>query len=260
MKHIQQYYQEPACQAALQQHGLDTFDAWWAREIDWFETPNQRRGGWSGVGKLELTLENQPALTVFVKKQQNHGRRTWCHPLAGEPTFRREFQRLQALSAAGIPAPNVLVYAESLEAGNQRALLVTENLHGFVDLEQWLPTVLKQPQATRRALLRAVAHQIRRFHDLGWVHRALYPKHIFIRLDGAATQVALIDLEKARKSPGAWRRARFDLAALHRHTEGLADRDRLYFFKQYLHGTASARPLSWCNKQLLKWIAKRSQR
>lgn len=241
-------------------HGLDTFDSWWAREIDWFETPNQRRGGWSGVGKLVLPLENLPALTVFVKKQQNHGRRTWHHPIAGEPTFRREFQRLQALADADIPAPKVLMYAESLEAGNQRAILVTENLHGFVDLEQWLPAVLKQSQATRRELLRAVAHQIRRFHDLGWVHRALYPKHIFIRPEGAATQVAFIDLEKARQSPGAWRRARFDLAALHRHTEGLTDRDRLYFFKQYLYGKAFTRPLTWCDKQLLKQIAKRSKR
>lgn len=260
MKHAEQYYEDPAYQAVLRHHGLDAFDAWWGREIDWFETPNQRRGGWSGVGKLELPLQDQPSLTVFVKKQQNHGRRTWCHPLAGEPTFRREFHRLQALAKAGIPAPKVLVYAESLEAGNQRVILVTENLHGFVDLEKWLPGLLDQSQRERRQVLRAVAQQIRRFHDVGWVHRALYPKHVFVRLDKVAPQVALIDLEKARKSVGAWRRAWFDLAALHRHTEGLSVRDRLYFFKQYLYGDAFARPLSWCHKQLLKRIAQRSRR
>ncbi|MBF4991398.1 lipopolysaccharide kinase InaA family protein [Methylophilus sp. QUAN] len=260
MKLVQPHYQEPTCQAALQQHGLNAFDDWWTREIDWFEAPNQRRGGWSGVGKLVLPLAGQPALTVFVKKQQNHGRRTWQHPWVGEPTFRREFHRLQALAAAGIPAPKVLMYAESLQAGNQRAILVTENLHGFVDLEQWLPSLLKQPQALRRQYLRAIARQIRRFHDLGWVHRALYPKHIFVQADDITAQVALIDLEKARKSLGAWRRARFDLAALHRHTEGLADSDRLYFFKQYLHGEAFARPLSRCDKQLLKRITQRSKR
>lgn len=260
MEHSLNHYQEPACQTALQRHGLDTFDAWWTREIDWFETPNQRRGGWSGVGKLVLPFDNQPALTLFVKKQQNHGRRTWGHPLAGEPTFRREFHRLQALAAAGIPAPKVLMYAESLQAGNQRAILVTENLHGFVDLEQWLPAMLNQSQAERRHLLRAIARQIRRFHDLGWVHRALYPKHIFVRPDEAAPQVALIDLEKARQSLGAWRRAQFDLAALHRHTADLSGRDRLYFLKQYLYGDAFACPLSWCDRQLLNWIARRSKR
>jgi hypothetical protein len=109
-------------------------------------------------------------------------------------------------------------------------------------------------------VLHAVAQQIRRFHDLGWVHRALYPKHVFVRLDAAAPQVALIDLEKARQSIGAWRRARFDLAALHRHTVGLSTRDRLYFFKRYLHGESFARPLHWCDKQLLKRITKRSTR
>ncbi len=244
----------------MQGQGLHAFEAWWSRDIAWFEAPNQRRGGWSGVGRLVLARENQPALTMFVKKQQNHGRRTWRHPLAGEPTFRREFDRLQALAKAGIPAPKVLMYAESLEQGNQRAILVTENLHDFVDLEQLLPTILTQPVAQRRHLLRAVAQQVRRFHDLGWVHRALYPKHIFVRLDDSAPQVALIDLEKARQSLGAWRRAQFDLAALHRHTEGLNGCDRLYFFKQYLHGDASTRPLGWCDRQLLKRITKRSKR
>jgi tRNA A-37 threonylcarbamoyl transferase component Bud32 len=260
LKHAEQYYQDPACQVALQQLGLDSFEAWWAREITWFEAPNQRRGGWSGVGRLQLPLPDQPALTVFVKKQQNHGRRTWRHPLAGEPTFRREYHRLLVLAEAGIPAPKVLVYAESLEAGDQRAILVTENLHGYVDLEQLLPNLLHQPRLVRRQMFRAVAQQIRRFHDLGWVHRALYPKHIFVQTDDAGLGVALIDLEKARKSVGAWWRARFDLAALHRHTEGVSVGDRMYFFKQYLYGDAFARPLSWCHKQLLKRIAQRSRR
>lgn len=260
LEHSLTHYQDPAWQATLQQHGLDAFEAWWTRDIAWFEPPNERRGGWSGVGKLVLPVENQPPLVLFVKKQQNHGRRTWRHPLAGEPTFRREFDRLQALAKAGIPAPKVLMYAESLHQSSQRAILVTENLHDFVDLEQLLPTILTQPVAQRRRLLRAVAQQIRRFHNLGWVHRALYPKHIFVRPDDVAPQVALIDLEKARQSLGAWRRARFDLAALHRHTEGLADRDRLYFFKQYLHGEAFTRPLNWCDRQLLKRITTRSKR
>jgi tRNA A-37 threonylcarbamoyl transferase component Bud32 len=260
LEHSLNHYQDPVYEAALQRHGLDTFEAWWTRDIAWFEAPNQRRGGWSGVGKLVLPQENLPALTLFVKKQQNHGRRTLCHPFAGEPTFRREYHRLQSLAKAGIPAPKVLMYAESPQAGNQRAILVTENLHGFVDLEQLLPSMLNQPQHARRQLLRAVARQIRRFHDLGWVHRALYPKHIFVRPDDVAPDVALIDLEKARQSLGAWRRARFDLAALHRHTAELSDRDRLYFLKHYLYGETYTRPLGWCDRQLLKWITKRSKR
>ncbi len=247
-------------QADLAAHGLDTFESWWQRQIDWFEAPNERRGGWSGVGRLVLTRPHQAALTLFVKKQQNHGRRTWQHPIAGEPTFRREYQRLLALAQAGIPAPHVVFYAESEEEGHQRAILVTENLQDFVDLEQHLPVLLQQAQTERRSVLRAVAHQIRRFHDRRWVHRALYPKHIFVTPAAQPPQVALIDLEKTRVTAGAWRRARFDLAALNRHAEGLSRQDRMYFFKQYLHAEQRPKRLTRCERLLLRQIATRSQR
>ncbi len=259
MKHALTYYQAPAAQAIFEVHGLDTFEAWWLRQIDWFEAPNQRRGGWSGVGKLVLPKADGSNLVLFVKKQQNHGRRTWRHPFSGEPTFRREFHRLQSLASTGVPAPKVIMYAESLHGGEQRAILVTENLQDFVDLEQLLPQVSQQPLKPRRALLRDVAQQIRRFHDLGWVHRALYPKHIFVSTQSHPAQVALIDLEKTRKTSCRWRRAQFDLAALHRHTDGLSARDRLYFFKQYLHAD-DTHTLRWCERALLKSIAKRSKR
>lgn len=254
-------------QPVITAHGLQTFDAWWDRHIDWFEAPNARRGGWSGVGKLVLAPQSGPAMTLFVKKQHNHGRRTWRHPWAGEPTFRREFERLQSLAQAGIGAPKVLLYGESRVAGDQRAILVTENLHGLTDLEQALPGWVTLPQADRRQRLRAVAQAIRRFHDHGWVHRALYPKHIFVTAERVNPSVApidlavaLIDLEKTRQIVGRWRRAHFDLSALHRHTEGLSDRDRLYFFKQYVLANATPQRLSAGERRLLKRIIRRSKR
>ena len=169
---------DPAFASALAQHGLDQFDALWSREIEWFEAPNHRRGGWSGVGRLVLTSEDVQAkdgqpLVLFVKKQENHGRRSWRHPFSGEPTFRREFLRLQTLARAGVLAPRVAVYAESMVSGQQRAILVTENLTDFVDFEGLLAQWPQWSRQDKIHTLRRVAEEIRRFHVLGLVHRAL---------------------------------------------------------------------------------------
>ena len=85
-------------QQSLSSHQFDDFESIWTSEIKWFEEPNQRRGGWSGVGRIELSLGNENFLCLFVKKQQNHGRLTWRNPFNGEPTFRREFQRWKFLA------------------------------------------------------------------------------------------------------------------------------------------------------------------
>ncbi len=37
-------------------NGLDSFESVWSLDIGWFEEPNVRRGGWSGVSRLELKL------------------------------------------------------------------------------------------------------------------------------------------------------------------------------------------------------------
>src|SRR5690606_12690358 len=93
-------------------HQLDRFASIWTKQIDWFEEPNHRRGGWSGVGQITLESD-QEELSVFVKKQQDHGRRTLLHPIKGEPTFRREFKRLAFLEAHQIRAPKLVFYGEN---------------------------------------------------------------------------------------------------------------------------------------------------
>ncbi|HAA39005.1 MAG TPA: lipopolysaccharide kinase, partial [Pseudomonas sp.] len=40
--------------ALLERHGLATFDALWARQLDAVDEPNTSRGGWSSVFRLEL--------------------------------------------------------------------------------------------------------------------------------------------------------------------------------------------------------------
>ncbi|SDK39884.1 Lipopolysaccharide kinase (Kdo/WaaP) family protein [Methylophilus rhizosphaerae] len=259
LKQTSYHYLDPLVAPALAAHDLAQFEALWNREIAWFEEPNQRRGGWSGVGRLVLQAESAEPLVLFVKKQQNHGRLTWRHPWRGEPTFRREFNRLRQLAATGIHAPRVVAYAEAIQSGQQCAVLVTENLHDFVDLETLLPSLQQWPRTEKTGTLRQLAQQVRRFHDLGLVHRALYPKHLFVRGKAEQAEIALIDLEKARSSLCASSRMLFDLSALQRHTPLLTRSQRLLFFKHYL-GLNSTGKLSWFERWCLTRIMRRSRR
>ena len=112
----------------LKQNQLDTFDKVW----------NERRGGWSGVGKVALINKTSAQVDgttyAYIKKQQNHGRLTWRNPLNGEPTFKREFDRLAFLAEHQFAAPKVMFYAESKVDGKQSAVLMTAALDEYRDL------------------------------------------------------------------------------------------------------------------------------
>jgi tRNA A-37 threonylcarbamoyl transferase component Bud32 len=243
----------------LEQCKLHTFEQLWDHSIEWFEAPNERRGGWSGVGRLQLEVSGDKPLCLFVKKQQNHGRLTLLHPIRGEPTFRREFKRLQYLADHGIGAPKVVFYGEKVIENKLCAILVTEELDGYLPLDNLTTSWYAKDKLTRvrrRNLLNAIAISLRNFHQLGLVHRALYPKHVFVKNADGAVQVALIDLEKARFSPFFWYRAYFDLAALNRHAEHWKSADRLYFFMQYCRLQHLGKLSKWFCRQLIR----RSQR
>lgn len=238
----------------LRQHQLHTFDQVWSHAVDWFEAPNKARGGWSGVGRLQLTSGDK-ALSLFVKKQQNHGRRTLRHPIQGEPTFKREYQRLQYLREHGFAAPEVVFYGEKTIDGKPCAILITEELHDYQSLDEFVDACFSPPamsRCDRRRLLDTIASSLRNFHALGLVHRALYPKHIFIKKTDDQVQVAVIDLEKARFSPVFWHRAYYDLAALNRHAEHWSRSDRLYFLMRYCRLERLGRVGKWFCRQLMK--------
>ena len=238
---------------------LPDFDAIWAREIDWFEAPNERRGGWSGVGRLQLQTPEGSLLRVFVKKQQNHGRFSLRNPIAGEPTFRREFEHLTSLEKRAFNAPRVVFYGEQSTQQQTRAILITVELTGFIPLDALSHQIATEPTMNaqaKRTLLANIAASLRSFHQLNLMHRALYPKHIFVATANTSPQIALIDLEKARFSPIFWNNAYFDLAALNRHAEHWRRTERLYFFKQY----CQLQQLTGFSKWLCRLIIKRSMR
>lgn len=255
-------YIAPEHQPLLALHGVDYFEAMWDMSVDWFEEPNQRRGGWSGVGRVQLKNQAGEIAVFFVKKQQNHGRKSWLHPFSGEPTFRREFERLQFLQRHAFKAPQVVFYAETSVKGNQRAILVTQALAGYVAADTFNDNWQQNtPRVEKLSVIAKIATEIKRFHDFGLVHRALYPKHIFVKCpqlthDVAETEIALIDLEKARFQLGSTSRAVFDLAALCRHSEGVSRTQKMHFLLNYLH----APKLNHSAKRLCRQILKRAYR
>jgi hypothetical protein len=243
--------------SVLQTHQLSNFEQLWNTPVDWFEPPNQRRGGWSGVGKLTLQDASGHTRSYFIKKQENHGRRTWQHPLVGEPTFRREYARLRFLETKQFAAPVVVFYGESQQGKQQRAILMTEALEDFTPMDSFLQDqYIRMQRLEKVSFLSTVAAEVRRFHDLGLVHRALYPKHLFIHVRRQPVQVAVIDLEKARATPWMWYRSYFDLAALNRHIDKLSNTERLRFYKHYMKMDRLSVFARWLSRAIIK----RSQR
>lgn len=48
-------FQSERYQQIFAKHQLGGFNQLWNKNIEWFEEPNQRRSGWSGVGQLTLS-------------------------------------------------------------------------------------------------------------------------------------------------------------------------------------------------------------
>ncbi len=219
----------------LQENGLDSFEALWNFEGDWFEAPNQRRGGWSGVSRIELRDGDGTGTAVFVKKQQDHVYRDWRHPFAGRPTFLREINSILRYQAFGIPSLEAVYFGQRRVDGHQRALLVTVALDGYTALEElqyaW------SSRAQRLSAIQACAALARSIHAHGYWHGCLYPKHLLLKMsadDGLVEQVRVIDLEKSRPSRRLGSDRVRDLTTLNRRVVGISRADRMRFLLAYL--------------------------
>jgi hypothetical protein len=245
--------------ATFEHNGLRIFDDFWARQIAWFEKPNFRRGGWSGVGRWELSLPQGGSVAVFVKRQEDHVTRTWRHPFRGMATLRREFENVLQFQRFHLPAPGLLYFGERKVEGHLRAMLVTEELKGFRSLEAWTEEWAHHgwpPLAARRQWIGAIASVVRQMHARRFQHNCLYAKHVFVKAgNSGGVDVRLIDLEKARRC--WWRRLAVyrDLDTLHRHTPGWRVTDRVRFINAYLGGSNGRR-----QRQLWRALIRLSRR
>lgn len=192
------------------------FMAWWLRPGEWVEPPNLRRGGESGVQRLL----DQDATLCYVKRQVGHIYRSLRHPL-GRPTILREAAALQAWQQMGIRVPRVRYVGARSTGEGWQALLVTEALEGFEDIESWYAGGgrARCGEARHVMLLQRIGATLARLHQGRWQHGCLYPKHIFVALrEAGEVEVALLDLEKSRRRLMRKRAARHDFRQLRRHS------------------------------------------
>jgi tRNA A-37 threonylcarbamoyl transferase component Bud32 len=259
-----QFLASPEHLALLNQHQLASFGQLWDFKGEWFEPPNRERGGWSGVNYVELTAESGEKCGVYLKRQENFMRRSLRHPIAGEPTFVREFTILQHLAEHQVNAPKVVFFA----AQAKQAILMTEALVGYVDLDVWLAQNPNANIARKKNLIRNIANTVKNLHEAGVQHRSLYPKHLFIKekiekenfiKENVGFEVAIIDFEKSRITPLIARLKLSDLITLSRRLPQISRTQKLTFFKQYLGlNNNGANKLNASQKQLCKKLYQKS--
>ncbi|MDO8826446.1 lipopolysaccharide kinase InaA family protein [Methylophaga sp.] len=206
-----------------------SFERIWSLPKNWFDTPNEARGGWSGVTRTEFDTR-KGTTKVFVKRQQNYYSRTWRHPFKGIPTFQKELENIQQLKKLKIPTLNPLYFGKQ----DDRAVLITKALDNYTSLDKLDPTQLTQQK--RRQLIRKLAKLTRKLHRSHYVHNCFYPKHVFVKLNKKGKwKIRLIDLEKLRWRFSSKLAMKRDLSSFNRHADDRWTlKDRLYFFKAYL--------------------------
>ena len=120
---------------------------------------------------------------------------------------------------------DVVAYGEQLlPDGLVESFVLTEELHGYVELDRFLRTRFPAPRPGSAAprdpdltrLVRQLAALVRRFHQSGFNHRDLYCCHFFLREPSPGQfQIKLIDLQRVQHR--RWLRRRWlvkDLAKL----------------------------------------------
>lgn len=168
------------------------FQTWWDTEGEWVEEPNQRRGGMSGVQRVV-----QEGKTYYVKRMTHHLFRSVLHPI-GVPTIVREIHRLKKLASLGIPVPHI-VFGEAMKInGEWHALLVTEEMKGFMSLPEWYATEAdKFSDDQKKEILKQLAISLKKMHNAHYQHGSCNTKHIFIKTEDKI-EVGFLDLEKSR--------------------------------------------------------------
>ncbi|PWB33811.1 InaA protein [Pseudomonas sp. SDI] len=221
--------------------GSNRFDYFWKRQGEWVEEPNQRRGGESGVQRLC----DETGQLLYAKRQIGHIYRSVLHPF-GRPTVLREYDALHSFEQLGVRVPHIVYCGVERDADHQwRALLVSEALAGFEEIDSWYAKGERERhgEALHDRILQDLARNLARMHRGHWQHGCLYSKHIFVRVLGegadAQAEVALLDLEKCRRRLSCQRAASNDLKQLRRHSSwNEADWNKLLYFYQMAFGSA----------------------
>jgi hypothetical protein len=169
-----------------------------------------------------------------------------------------------ALSDAGFLVPPTVAAGEKRHFGMLKAAFV---LTAAIDGAP-LATFLKENAARtnaglsvleKRAALKALARQIRRFHDLGFVHGDLVASNIFVCRDAAMNlQFVFMDNDRTRRYPkwlpqSLWKRNLVQLNRL--PLSSISLQDRIRFFQEY----STIEPGAALNRRLLQWLEQKTR-
>ncbi len=248
------YFNSTKIKALFEKNNCANFEQIWALETPWFEKPNYRRNGWSGVIKYALT-DKEGALTwVFIKRQENHNYKTFLHPFKGVPTFRREFHNIKKLNDKNVPTLRTLYYAERHNEGKDQAILITLSLEGYESLEAFCLNEDNKNKPQRQAIMMLAGQVTRQMHDAHFRHNCLYPKHFFIQ-QKPILDVRVIDLEKLKWFPFYYQIRRNDLSRIIRRGQPMTYDDKKILLNSYYqsgNGHLEKSALSEYLNQLLK--------
>ena len=240
----QVYFNSPDIKQLFEQNGLHDFDKIWSLDTEWFEEPNKRRNGWSGVIKYLLVDANGKKTWVFIKRQENHNCKTVLHPFNGVPTFRREFQNIQSLIDKDISALTALYYNERMVDGKFQAMLITLSLEGYQSFEEFCSDDDNQSIPQRPEIMALAGSLIRKLHDAHFRHNCLYSKHLFVRKEAGKVDVRLIDLEKLKWLPLYSQIRRNDLSRIIRRGEPMTYNDLKLLLNSYYASGSDLRQTS----------------
>jgi hypothetical protein len=224
----------------LEANSFKDFSSLWSLQTDWFEEPNIRRGGWSGVIKIPLKQTHDEPVFIFIKRQENHISRTWRHPISGVATFQKEYNNLKRFQRYKIPTLELVYFGTRSYNGDRQAILATKELAGYLPLDVLLLNSgvnLVNSQRRRQTLLKATAKVLCHMHQHRLQHNSLYPKHIFAKPVGDSWDIRIIDLETAKRRLFKSTAILRDLGTLRRQTHGMTGKEQVIFFKAYVDET-----------------------
>lgn len=196
-------------------------------DLPWFEPKNEHRGGWSGVSRISLPVSNRTE-TFFVKRQANFAYRDPRRLLLKAPTLRREYRGILLLNRLGISTPEVVFYAEDKRL---RSVLVTRELTGYRNLSDFLAG--DSDPDLRSRVIDEMIRVLLKLHLASVCHGGLYGKHIMVSTETSPPKIALIDLEKVKRSLPQRRGIYRDISQLLRRTAGLTESEKNRLFSAY---------------------------
>lgn len=234
------YFNSSEIKQLLEHNNLATFEQLWTLKTPWFEEPNYRRNGWSGVVKYALVNKKGETVRVFIKRQENHNCKTLMHPVKGIPTFRREFINIKNLNDKQVPCLTTLYYAERNIDKKAQAILITLSLEGYQSLEEFCANDINKDHPQRQAIMTLAGQVIRKMHDAHFRHNCLYPKHLFVKNDEKTIDIRFIDLEKLKWLPFYSQIRHKELSQIIRHSAPMTYNDmKTLLFGYYQAGNSN---------------------